>query len=182
MAGHEIGQPARLVDVHSRDIGLFGQRLARLDGLLKQRQHGAHQRLDGDGLLVLVVDGLDTRYQVRFLLYELQDAHAPQALDENGGVAIGHLEHAPHIGLDADLVQVLGADGLLLAVALGDDEQIAVMRRGSLDGAQRLLATDVQWDDGTRKDHRIDQREHGEICVGRDGRGVSRSSWQEILL
>ncbi len=166
----QVSQPARLVHVHGRDVGVFRERLTGPHALLKQRHHGAHQRLDRHALLGALGDRLNPRHQKRLGLGVAQHTHAALPLHQHTGVAVGHLEHPPDNCLDAQRIEVIGFDGLFLTILLRHHQQPLVRRVGVLDGAQRGIAADIERRDDVGVDHGVDQRQHGQIICTRRGR------------
>ncbi len=135
---HQVGQPARLLDVHRKDVGIFRQVAVEINALLKQSQHRPHAGLDLVGMVGLFDDRMGLHPEVRVILLIVDNLDAPSPLDEDAQSPIRHAQHASQRKLDTRIVDVALAGVLKLRVFLGraDDRLMGLLGRvNSLKGA-----------------------------------------------
>ena len=173
----EVREPAGLLDAHGRHEHLLRDGLPQLRGLLEVRDEIAHERFRLDVDLRDLGDELDTHFEVRVVLDELQHAHALLAFHERLRGAVRQLQLLQH-GRDApDLVQVLARGILRLCLALSDEGDHMILAHRLFERGDRTLPADEQRHDEVREQDQVpqrDQRQHvrdtGSLVLGH-GRG-----------
>ncbi len=160
MAGDEVGQPRAVLRVGHRRQRLLGDRLLDLGVALELARDRARQRLDlrplARGLLQRLGMGLEERLAAGVAGH----AHPRATLDQHLHRAVGQLEELEHVGQHAGLVDALGGRVVLGGVALGGEQDLAVVAHHLLERAHRLLAADEERHDHVREHHDVAQRQH----------------------
>ena len=109
-----------------------------------------------------VEDGLDFGHEEGFGLGELAEFDAGGAFGEDKAAQVGHFHDFVNGGKGAVFLEVFGLWGVLAGVALGDDDDFALVAEGfdELDGA---FAADGEGKDGMGEEDGIADREDGEL-------------------
>ena len=155
----QVRQPARIVHVHGRHVGILGQRGAQFHTLFEEGQGGPSQRLQCHGLFSHLEDGRHPGVEVGLRLRVFEDLDPPLALGQDAGGAIRHAQHSPDGHLGADGVEVVGGGVFDLHLLLGHDDESVVAGDGRLYCPHRTVPPHEEGSDHVRKEYRIPHRE-----------------------
>jgi hypothetical protein len=118
--GDQIGECARVVQLHDRRLELGGQIGDELDDPGEERLHVSRERFDLLRLLENVLDLDELANQVGVVLDAALEADAVQALDDHSHRPVGHSDQALHDRGGSRLVQVVPAGLLDLGILGGE--------------------------------------------------------------
>ena len=106
--GDEVGEPARLGDVHRQRLQIVGQQRRERHHLLEVRLDVARQRVDLEPVGVVGVFGrrADPRAQIRLGRDDLIEREPRQPLDDQPQAAVGQLEHLVDVRRGADRIEI----------------------------------------------------------------------------
>ena len=170
LRGDEIGEPARLGDVHRQRLQIVGQQRRQRHDLLEVRLDVPGERVDLEPVGVVGVLGrrADARAQVGLGRDDLVEREPREPLHDEPQAAVGQLEHLVNVRRGADRVQVVLPRLLHGRVALGEDrDQLAVGDR-IVDEPHRALARDRQRHERIRKEDRVPKRENRQLRRNRE--------------
>ena len=162
VAGHEVHQKHRVFDALDGEASLLGQ-VARtaynLDGQIFDR---LHQGIEFLGMRNLFCYGIRNHsgLQIRLSLGLLHHLEAAFALDDDGRVAIGHLQGLDDLSRRAHLIQVFHGRVFHIGIGLRNDANglaFLIVFLHKLDG---LVASHSDGDDNARIEHRVAQRQN----------------------
>ncbi len=170
VGGHEVREPAAVLEGRGNEHDLRGDLLAELDDLFEVATQRAHERL---GLEVALrhgrlLEARDSGLEEGRLLHEVLDACTCQALDEDAHPGVRKLDHPQDSGHRADPVEIVRLRVLLACVALRHQQEQALLGECLVDGGDRLLSTHRQRHHHERKEHGVLQRHHRQDVRNRD--------------
>ncbi len=174
--GGEVGEARGVFEAGRDEHHLLRDLLAEGDRLLETFLHAPDERLE---LLRgrhrrRLHDARHLRAEVGLLPQVRVDLDPREPLHEEPDPAVGELQHPHHRGGGAGLEEV-GRPGILDgAVALGDEDEDALLRERRIDGGDRLLARDRERHDDVGEEDDVLQREDGKDVGDRDGLGRCR--------
>ena len=90
--GDEVGEPARLRDVHRQRLQVVGEQRRQRHDLLEVALDVAQQRVDLEAIVVVAASSIaatDPRAQVRLHGDDFVERHARQSLDDQAQAAVG---------------------------------------------------------------------------------------------
>ena len=159
---NEMAQRARIVDVRSGELQLFGQVRNEPDHACEQALHVASQRLDFARLHELVGHGRDLCDEVRLVLQATVDANPLEALDEDAQRAVGDADHLVDDRRGTDVVEIVEAWRLDLFLALShrDQREHALAGDDVVDQLDRAVLADRERCHRLREDDGFLQRQH----------------------
>ncbi len=164
VGGDQVGQPARVVDVHGDDLQFVAERLGRVDDLQEVVRHAAHVGQRARIVLDLLLDQLDAGDHVRFLAHELADAAAGDALPQHAHAAIGEAQHLLDLHGRADRVDQVAVGGLAVAVGLDvplrERAEDLVARQAVVGQPDQVGVGQDQGHHHRREDHGFADRQH----------------------
>jgi hypothetical protein len=167
--GDEVGQLAGLGHAVDQGAGLLGQLGHELDDPLGDVLQVHHQRVQLDGRSGGIGQRLHPGGHERLLPGDLQQADARDPLQDDREVVLGELDHLEDARGAAHGVEVGGAGILGLGVALGDDaDDRPFLGDGFLDQLDRFLPAHVDGDDRPGEEHRVTQRQDGDVLGNLD--------------
>ena len=102
-------------------------------------------------------------FQIRLGLGLLHHLETAFALDDDGRVAVGHLQGLDDLRHRAHLIQVVQHRVLHIGVDLGDDADGLAFPIIFLDQSDGLVAPHGDGDDDTGIQHRVAQRQNGQF-------------------
>ncbi len=142
--GDQVGEAPGVVDVHGRDVRVFGEVGVELDTPLEKGEDDAHEGFDDHALGISLEDGDGQGPQVWALLGETDDASPVQPLDERAQRPVREAQSAPDEDLGAHFVEVLGQRSFQVRVPLRDDEDGEVLLLGVLQGPMGAFPGDEE--------------------------------------
>ncbi len=164
--GDEIGELPRLLDRVDERAGLARQLGHELDDLLRNVAQAHRQRLALDVLRGRLLELRDARLHVRIGARHVLHAHADEPLEDEAVVAGAVLQRLEDAGRHADRVEVVLVRIVGRGVALREDRDDRLREVVDvLDQRDRLLATDVEGGDRTRKQDGVPDREDRELVA-----------------
>ena len=163
--GDEVGEPARLGDVHGERLQIVGEQRRQRDDLLEVRLDVPRQRVDLEpiGVVGVLARGADPRAQVRMRRDDVVELQAREALDDQAQAAVRQLEHLVDVRRGADGVEIVLARLLDRRVALREDGDQLAVRDRIVDQADRALARHRQRHERIGKEDRVAQRQNRQL-------------------
>jgi hypothetical protein len=176
-----VGELARVLEVQ-HELGHLGLEAAAtvLDEVAELLLELAEGRLEHDRIAELDVERLDVGLDHAAVGGVVDDRDPADGAHQHLDAAVRVLLHAHDVAGGPDLVEVLRARLLDLAVALAHDDDRAVAVEGGVDGADRDRATGVDRHDHGGEQHGAADRAHGHRVVERGG-GWRRRPWLRLL-
>ena len=168
--GNEVGEPARLGDVHRQGLQIVGEQRRERHDLLEVGLDVARQRIDLEAVGVVGVFGgrADARAQVGLRRQHLLEAQPRQPLDDQPQAAVGQLEHLVDVRGGADLEQIALPGLFDRRITLREDgDQLAVGDR-IVDQADGAFARHGERHERIRKKDRVPKREDRELRRNRE--------------
>ena len=186
----EVGQPPRLCDVHRQRLQVVRHQRRQRNDLLKVGLDVPLQRVDLEAVVVAEqFEGLlDTGAEIRADVDHLGEADARQPLHDDAQAAVGQLEHLVDVAGGPHRVEVFLQRFVFAGLALGEDGDQAAARHRFVDEADRALARDRERHERVREQHRVAQRQHGQLArqpkrraIAGRGIGAPRVQWDPSL-
>jgi len=177
----EVGDLARVLDVHHDDLQLVGQVGDHRDELGKLVHHVRLHRLEILRRLVDVGEVAHLRDEVGIVLGVVQHLDPAQTLDEDADAAVGILQHLEDAAGGAARVEPVAAGGLVLGVLLRDEAEHPVADERLLDQLERGAARDQQRCDRGGKDDDAAQREDRQLGGNLDAADVFLEPIEPLL-
>ena len=162
VAGRQVRQPARVIEIRGDHHDLGGDVLAQVDGRLETFLDAAHKgfRLEAVVRFAGLVHFLDTGSKEGLGLAQIAQAGPGETLDQDPHPAVGQLQHPHDLGGRADLVEVVLPGLLDRPVALGGEQDDAVAVQRVLDREHARVAADRKRQDDVGEDDRVLERQH----------------------
>ncbi|EXI71355.1 MAG: hypothetical protein AW07_03687 [Candidatus Accumulibacter sp. SK-11] len=158
-AGHQVGECTGLGDAPDRADQLLRNLRQVLQDFDRPLADADHSCLDLAVRRLGLVDPLGARHRERVTRQVAADAKTLQPLaDDNVGI-VGQGDIAQDVGHCADPAQILRTGLLDFGVPLQQDADRPIALDRLLRGKDRLLATDGQRQDHSRKQHRVANRD-----------------------
>ena len=169
--GDEVRERARLVHVCRRELELGREIRDEGDQAAELVLDAAGQRLELGRLLDHVGYVGELADQVRLVLDSALKLDAADPLDEDPQRSVGDADHLVHDRGSADLVEVVPAGLLRVAIPNGDESQHPIGRDDVVHELDRALLADRERRDRLREDdsvlERQDRQRRGNLDVGR---------------
>jgi len=171
----EVGESPRLVHVGGDRQDLRRQVLERQQ-LLDAAAHRTHERLRLDAPIHFFVSGQGSDERpVRPLVVDKRiDRRLREALHQDLHPAISHAQDAHHHHDGSDPVEVVRFGILGLGIPLRGEQQQAITREGVLDGGNRPLPRDEEWQHHVGEDHQLSEGENRQLIGNRELAGRNR--------
>ena len=164
VGAHQVGQPARLLDVVDDHHQVRGEQAAQAHDLLGLLAHGAHQRLglDRDLAGLGLLDEVDLHPVERLLLLEGAHPRLGDGLHQHLQAAVGQLQGAHDHRHHAHAVQILLLGVVLGRILLGDQHEQFVLAQPLVDRLDGTGPADKERDDHVVEHHHVAHRHHGQ--------------------
>ena len=163
--GDEVGELARIGDVGGERLQVVGQQRRQRHHLLEVALDVALQRVDLEVVLVAqhLVGRHDRGAQVGAGLDDPVEPDPRQPLDDQPQAAVRQLEHLVDVGGGADRIEVVLQRLLDRGFALGEHADHPAAGGRLVDQAHRRFARDGQRHERVREQHRVPQRQDGQV-------------------
>jgi hypothetical protein len=163
--GDEVGQPARLGDVHRQCLQIVRQQRRQRDHLLEVGLDVAGERVDLEVIGVVGVLGgaAHPGAQIGQGRYDFVELQPRQPLDDQPEAAVGELEHLVDVRRGADRIQVVLPRFFDRRVALGEDRNQFSVRDRIVDEPDGALARDRERHERIGKKYSIPKREDRQL-------------------
>ena len=162
VAGRQVRQPARVIEIRGDHHDLGGDVLAQVDGRLETFLDAAHQRFRLEAVVRFagLIHLFDTGSKEGLGLAQIAQAGPGETLDQDSHPAVGQLQHPHDLGGGADLVKVVLLRLLDRPVALGGEQDDPVAVQRVLDREHARVAADRKRQDDVGEDDRVLERQH----------------------
>jgi len=159
MAGDDVREPARLVDVAHGRHRLRRHFLRQVDIVFELAEHRAHEGVDlGIGRLPLG-QLLHDDFVELVIRDVLRNLGARQAFHQHADRAVRQLEHLPHPRNGADTVNVVLRRFLDAHLRLGTEQDRVVADHAAFQRPHRLLPADIEVEHHARIDEQPPERQ-----------------------